>query len=555
MAKAPVRQPAGNKLRVHLDPVSFPRTIRPDVRAMNTSARAGKVYPAAFIPIMPEDQLLTSRASFVVRMEETEKMLANAVHIRAHAFFVSYAALDRFDGLDSVAYAWAQRVGAPDIVEKYAYVPATHDEFYHAFGEHVASGENVNSLYVEAYNQVVNYRRRQVSISLPERLVTDHTLARALWGETAIARIVPDFDAALIESEVALNLAGGQATMTGTGQVTGLYTEAATSVGKTAINPDGTVGTNVTANHSPLFVRRVSTSGNSALSPNVAVTFDNVVAELAATGITTSLANIELAKKTQAFATIRQQYAGNEDDLIDLLMRGIRFPNNAFREPIHIGTGKATFGLAQRYATDAANLDQYVANGLARVDIPLRFPQQPTGGVVVITYEIVPEPVFDRQADLFLRDTFDDLPNALRDHLDTQPVEIVPNRFVDALHTSPDGTFGYAPLNYEWARRRVAVGGRFLRTLASSPSDEDQQHIWSVRTVDPVLNEDAFLCPADLSHNVFRDTLLDPFLVQAVHNATIEGITQFGPSLYESKGDYDAVAAVVPSATIDPDAV
>lgn len=546
------------KLRKQHGPISFPRTVRPDARAFNTSARAGKTYPAAFIPLMPEDGIVSSggdasRVSFMVRMEETEKMLANAVHFRAHAYFVSLAALERFDGLDSVAYAWAGKEGAAPIVQTYVHA-AADNEFYHAFGEHIKDGETINDIYVEAYNAVINYRRKQVSISLPMETLTSKNIKRALWGQTAIARIVPDFDAALIEGEFDLNIVNADVVLSGSGEISNLYLTTPASVDNSwKLNPDGTVSAQPTTSASALYVKRSGAASAAVPEANIPrVTLADIVGELTANGVRASLSNIDLAKKTQAFAVLRQQFAGNDEELIDLAMRGFRFPNQAFSDPILIGTSSGIFGMSQRYATDAASLDEYVVNGAVRVDIPLRLPQQPTGGVIVVTYEIIPEPVFDRQADMFLRATAEQLPNALRDHLDPQPVDVVPNRFVDALHTNPDGTFGYAPLNYWMARRRVGVGGRFLRGLTSDPSAEDQQHIWSVRVTDPVLNEDAFLCPEDLSHNVFRDTLLDPFLVSCSHNVSIEGITQFGPSLYESQGDYEAVASIVPTETIDP---
>lgn len=509
-------------MRKQNNPVAFPKTRRPDQRVLQTSARAGKVMPAGFIPLMPQDTVLSgSSAIITAKMEETERMLANAVHFRAHAYFVSLAALDRFDGLDSVAYAWAARVGAESVVDKFTYSTATHDDFYHAFGEHIKNGEQVNSIYNEAYNHVVNYRRKQVSISLPERAVTNHDLARSLWGSTAIARIVPDFDQALLEGEVSLNLVGGD-----------LPVKSADFLGYQKFMPASTQNMVTDADGDYDWTGRIW-------------------AELQTDGVSVSLSKLDAARKTQAFAKLRQQYAGNDDELIDMLMRGLEIPNAAYHDPILIGSANGTFGYTQRFASDAANLDTYVTNGETSVSIPLRMPKQPTGGVIVLTYEIIPEPVFDRQADMFLRLEQDELPNALRDHLDTQQVDVVPNRFVDALHTTPDGTFGYAPMNYHWSRSRVGVGGRYLRTLASDPSDEDQQNIWSVRTVDPVLDEDAFLVPTDLAHNVFRDTLSDPFIVQVAYNASIEGITQFGGALYEAQGDYDAVAEVIPTDIIE----
>lgn len=548
---------AANITRRSLEPVQFVQTLRPDYRTLNTSARAGKVYPAAFIPLFPNDEVKAgSQFTLGVFMEETVKELSNAVHVRARADFVSYAALDRFDGMDAVAYGHAGKAGAPAIYDPTTYAAATHDEFYHAIGEHFKEGEEFDQLYHQAYNCVVNWRRQTASNSLPTRLESDTTLARALWGSTAIAGVVPNFDEALLTPSTELQFSGEQLALTGTAEIHKFLSNAASGVNnQTTYNEDGTIAASGAGNpQKPLHAYYDGTEWQTGL---VIEDFSNVFAELAGNAGTVSIARIDQARKLQSFAKLRQRLAGNDDEIIDLLMRGIVFPRSTFLNPIQIGAGTAVIGVTKRYATDAANLQTYVTNGQTMLNLPLAMPKQETGGVIVVTYEIVPEPVYDRMADLFLRTRYVDRPNALRDTLDDQPVKEVPNRFVDALHTSPEGVFGYAPMNYQWARRRIGVGGRFLRTLASLPTDEDQAHIWGARTVDPELTEDTFLVTADLPHNVFRDFEADPFLIQANHSAVIQGDTVFPPAILESYGDYEAVAAVVPNDTIvspDPNA-
>lgn len=537
-----------NYARRSKQPVPFPRTVRNPFRAINTSSRAGRVMPGGFIPLMPQDQVKSgSYAQVMVQMEETEKMLSNAVILKAHAFFVSFASLDRFDGLDSVAFGWAGREGAPVIVQNHTYVPATHDPFYRAFGEHIASGEAVNDLYLEAYNQVVNYRREMVSKSLPLRDVLQADLARSLWGNTALARIVPDWDAAMMEQSISLDFIGSELPISSKTFPLDNIRVSGNSMGGTENYTGGVGGDNPTPAVTP---RALAGNESTGLPPSVTV--HDLFAELSGSAGTVTLAKINQAQKLKTFAEMRARMAGTPDDLIDLLMRGISIPKAAFHDPILIGTATTTIGQMQRYATDAANLDQYVANGAGSLRIPLAMPEQETGGVIVITYEIIPEPVFDRQADMFLRMSFDDLPNAVRDYLDTQPVDVVPNRFVDALHGTPNGTFGYAPMNYAWSQRRIGMGGRYMRLAASDMDDEDQQHVWSVRSVNPVLDEDAFLVPSNLAHNVFQDTIADPFIVRVEWEAMIDGITQFGPPLFESTGDYDAVVGYAPTDAIIP---
>lgn len=512
-------------MRLQNTPVTYPKTVRPDNNTLVTSARAGKTYPAGFIPLLPEDTLGTTNIRFNVQMSETARVLSNAVHVRAHAYFVSYAALPRFKGsMDAVANSWAGVVDAPDLVEFEGFLPAQHEEFYEAVGLHHDVAQPLNTMYVESYNRIVNYRREQVSISLPKRTEKDHSIARALWGQTAISKLVPNFDAALEQGSIPLQILDAKMPL------------------------KAPVAYGLSGHHIPSTTVEPTQDG---------ATLDwgtEIYTELGANGVSLTLASLEAAKRTQAFARLRETYAGNDDELIDLLMRGIRIPSAMYKDPILLGSGTGVFGIEQRYATDAANLDTFVTNGMANVSFNIRMPQQPTGGVVCITYEIVPEPVFDRMNDMFLPMTADEYPNALRDTLDPQKVDVVPNHYIDALHSDPLGTFAYAPMNYAWARQSVRLGGRYMRKAGVLPSDENQQNVWGVIKVDPVLNEDAFLMPADFSHHVFLDTQADPFKVICNWNAPITGITQFGPALYEASGDYDAVAAEIDDTFVDPSA-
>ena len=548
---------AANPLRVNNNPVPYPRTVRPDARDYRTSCRAGLTYPAAFIPLMPEDTVKAgSMVQIVINTEETERVTANAVNVRAHAYFVSFAALDRFRGMDSVADAWAGVAGAEELLPQYTYDTGSHSQFYNPLGEHIKDGEQINTLYVEAYNRVINYRRDQVSISLPERPIMAHSMARCLWGQTALSRIVSKFDAALEQAELQLQFSGANLPLkTAAGADVGVVAIpelAAGALYNTSVkNPDGTI---VGGDADPDPIRTLYTKdtvGDFPAGPDLT----GIYAELAGTAGGISIAQIDAARRTQAMARLRQTMSGNEDEYIDMLMRGFRIPNAAYRDPILIGRGEVTLGQAQRNATDGASLDTYVANGSGRLQLPIMMPQQSTGGVIIVTYEIIPSPVFDRQADMFLRETASTLPNALADYLDVQKVDIVPGQYVDALHTQHLEAWGYAPRNFRWSRSRHGVGGRFKRELTSLESDEDQMNIWSVRTVDPELDDDTFMVPFPLSHSVFKDAVSDPFILQITHSAAIEGITQFGPALYEAAGDYDAVAAIAPTTIIDGDAI
>jgi len=281
--------------------------------------------------------------------------------------------------------------------------------------------------------------------------------------------------------------------------------------------------------------------------------FDEIFAELQTGGnATMSLADIEQARKTAAFAKIRAKYDGiDEEHVIDLLMEGIRVPEEALKQPILLGRQRAMIGFNQRYATDGANLDKSATNGTATIDMSFRTPAMNTGGVIMITAEIVPEQLWERKKDYFLYTTDPDtLPNYLSDVLDPEKVSVVKNDHADVNHATPDGTFGYAPLNHEWQKDAVNVGGKYYRP-ANDAFDEDRAKIWTAESTNPTLNEDFYLC-SGLHKKVFADQVSDSFEITCLSDMQIVGNTVFGAGLQETdaSSDYDTITSQVDSSRI-----
>jgi len=174
-------------------------------------------------------------------------------------------------------------------------------------------------------------------------------------------------------------------------------------------------------------------------------------AELADNGITISLANIELARKTQAFAKIRERYTElPETFLIDMLMRGlsILIKHIGFRcmsVVVWFHSCKQSVSRRRR-----GSMDDTAVNGATKVSIPVRIPQVHTGGILMVTAEVTPEQLWERKKDYFLHSTdVSEFPDYLRDYLDPQKVDVVLNSDVDTAHATPNGTFGYR--RDEWA--------------------------------------------------------------------------------------------------------
>ena len=525
-------------------PITVQKSMRSARGRVLTSGDAGKILPLKYEWLHREDGVQSGKIRVNVEMMETSEMLMNGVGVTLYAHFVPMLAFDRFNGsMNELNASYKGENGVAGSVVPFFEVNKTWTgtgvstrsstnakqadtsssfyeyPFYNTLGIHTEA-DLVNNTPVEAYNAIVNHRRKARSKSLPLRNAFDHSLAEAFWINNGMQNIVPDFDQALIDGEV---------------QLQGLTFQAPVKV---ATAQTGVTGMQLNGD-------QLQTTLNG---------LQDVFAELTAGGnATMSLADIEQARKTASFAKLRQMYDGIEDDyLIDLLMSGIRVPEEAMKQPILLGKQRAMIGFNQRYATDAANLDESATNGFATIDMSIRTPAMNTGGVIMITAEIVPEQLWERKKDYFLYTTDPDtLPNYLRDFLDPEKVAVVKNDHADVNHATPDGTFGYAPLNHEWQRDMVNVGGKYYRP-SNDAFDEDRAKIWSAESTNVTLNEDWYLC-TDLHKKVFADQTADSFEITAMTDFKIVGNTVFGAGLQESDAtsDYDAITEQVDSARID----
>ena len=510
-------------------PLTPKRSTRIDQKTVITSGNAGKIIPVACIPLLREDGVKRSRMQIAVEMMETAETLFNGVNVTVNAHLVPKLAFDRFNGMDDLNRSYQgvpREEGETPIpfIETHTFSQADN-EFYKTLGMHAQGSATVNRDYIEAYNTVVNFRRKERSSSLTMRTMTDTSLAQAFWNHTTMAHIVPDFDQAIIDGEVALNVTGQK---------------------NSIISKDYS---NHHANTSTSSYKIIN--GSNGFNPTQTADGEwnwgeEIYAELADNGITVSLSNLELAKKTQAFAKARSMFQGHDDDyIIDTLMSGIRIPDQAMKQPILLAQQRTQMGYQQRFASDAANLDESVTVGGALLDITMRTPAINTGGIIVITAEITPEQLFERQKDHYLHTTnVNSYPEYTRDELDPEKVSIVTNDHIDVDHATPNNVFGYAPLNHEYMRSAPNIGGKYYRPEVDAAFDEDRQKIWANETIDPELTEDFYLCN-NVHHKVFADSTSDAFEITARGTFEITGNTVFGGALKEATDDYNEVMSQV----------
>lgn len=539
----------GGATRMKTTPIPVQRTVRPSMHRILTSFEPGYQIPVMAMPLLREDSVPRAMFRLAFEMKETVEVLMNAVNARVLTYLVPKTAFERFDGMDAInkSYEGLPNVEGGDVIPWFdTMVSPAHgvNKILTKMGKHFKPGTTINTEYIEAYNAIWNFRARNRSPDIAMRTRLDATLAPAFWLHQTFSHIVPDFDQAIIDGEIKLNITQADLPVSGLAHAKRSTNAPAWvhKVGGTETIPGAAV---VASNGSGITVGGNAVSfdpGNSLV-----VDFTNVTAELAAEGVSVSLSNIELARKTQAFAALRRQYNGHSDEyIIDLLMDGITIPDQAWKQPILLADTSTVFGMSKRYATDADNLTESVVNGATIVEQRFSVPRCPMGGVIMMVVEVTPEAMFERQEDPYLHSTtVAGLPQFLRDTLDPEKVVIVKNSEIDTDHDTPNATFGYAPLNHEWMRNAPCIGGKFYRPQVDAGFDEDRQRIWAVETKNPVLSEDFYLCTT-MHQKPFVQTTGDNFEVLIRGEAAISGLTVFGGALIEATNDYAEVSEEAP---------
>ncbi len=529
--------------RTRSTPLSVPRTRRMKSMYGLTSLPAGKMVPIGFGALLREDQVRQGNLRFSFEHTEMAEVLMNKVNVLVQAYFVPMLALERFNGsMDQLnrSYEGLPPVAGQPVVpflETHAMPAHGANDVYKYLGLHAAPGRNVNTAYLEAYNKIWNFRAKNRSPKLTLRSRLDGTLAPAFWLHDQFSHMVPNVDTATIDGKVPLNVVNSKLPVRGIGMGTR---------GLPAVNQTISYGDKQETKLGHYIVGAQSVAANQAsLAIHIADAGPHIFAEMAANGINISLSNIELARKTQAFAEVRKQFNALDEHIMNLLMDGIRVAEQELKNPILVGESRTFFGQSKRYASDAANLSVSAVDGLTQLEMRIRVPRMNTGGVVMLVAEITPDQLFERQEDPFFVATAKaDLPEYLRDELDPEKIDIVKNSRIDTSHATPDGTFAYEPKNARWNSMAARVGGKYYRPTANTATDTLRQRIWAAEPVNPVLGNNFYLAN-DLHIKPFLNRNADPFEVIVQGDLVIEGNTVFGAHLLEAHptNDYDKVFA------------
>lgn len=549
-------------------PVSFGRTIRRDTAVTMTSGRAGVVIPVAYIPLLAGDGC-GGRAGIDVQLAEMPKPLLNGVHANFQAWFVPKSAHPQFPGRDELMHARTgqniKALGAADRAPPAFFTEiagatlttAAASAFFKSLGLHIPTGAKINSDLIDAFSVIYNFRLAAHSSRLTRRKYASEDIAEAtslppaFWPSSRFSRVVPDYERALLVGALDLDVLAGSMTLGGVAPVLGLG-----AAGDPGAPTSGTIrqanGVTATTDYVAAGNLRYAVSDPAAPAtrrPNIRADLTGIVTDLAGGAMTITLSDIDKARTTQAFAKLRSAYAGNDatgfdndDTIVALLMQGIEVQPDDFKRPWLLDSQRVPVGFAERFATDAANLDASVTQGRASATLSLNVPVQDVSGVVIITVEVLPERVDERMSDEWLLATeVDHLPNALRDVQRVEPVDMVLNRRVDAKHSTPGGLYGYEPMNDKWNRDFTRLGGDFYMATPGGGWTENRSNIWQTEIIDPAFTSTHYLAPAPFPHDVFADTLGSAFEVVCRHMVSVNGLTQIGDVLAENNDDYDAV--------------
>jgi hypothetical protein len=493
-----------------------------------STGKAGVVQPIDCIPVLRGDRVKYGTVRVNLELNQTVKLLQNAVNVVVEAIYVPMLAFDRFDGLDDLNRAYKGVADGDGVVNdylrKYAHDPTT--AWAKAVGVPGAAGRMVDAGFLESYNTWINHKRALRSTKLPTRDPLDQTLADCLWLNPTLEHIVPDFEVAALDAKVETTMSSGRIGVEGLA-FSGLSTGTGESQILTTDEDQGVTAANARKAY-------VDVSETNGATPRVFI-------ELDGEKVGWDMSSIEEAHRIAAWAARMRGYKHIElAHEIELLMSGIALPNLEMSTPMLVGRSHTRFGMMRRFATDGASLTDSVSDGHASVDVPVYTPGvSNTGGYIIITAEVVPDNIHERRPDYL--DTITDLsqlPEAVRDDIDSLRVSRVKNSQIDADHDDKDALFGYAPLHWDYADSgRVRVGGEYYRPEYSTAYDEDRLEIWNTDRQNVALNED-FILATNVTNNVFEDYNGHAFKIKAYGVATKITNTVFGKGLHEVNGEF-----------------
>lgn len=533
----------------NLTPMQYRRNTRRVNYLGMTSGDAGKIVPLRFTGLLREEAIKRSKVGFSFRMSPTPKPLATRVAMNVAAYFVPLTSFERFKGIEHFNRSYSGQTDMEGVNSTTNFITSSDfgtGEIYRVAGLQATDAAPHNMAYKEAYNVLVNYLRKNVSSELPQRDTYQPDVAVGFWGNHVFSDIVSDYDSALLENPMPMSFSQVRVPVSGIGFD-------ANTTDLDAV-PDGwPLAEDTVILETSGSTRHALTHGNPNLRVEIRDSLPAIFAELADSDGYVSMANLQNAHKTAAFAKIRRTYRDHEDHVIELLQQGFRLPELSLEQPLLLDSTTVDFAFTHRSSTDADALDVSTSDGYCEAALDIQLGQTMTGGVVVFVAQMQPEQIFERQRDPYLAATsVSDFPRPDVDWLDADPVTIVRNGDIDVQSDDPEGIFGYRGLNAEWRNQTIPVmGGIYYRRFYDDPWTEDRNQIWSVETPNISLSEDFYLM-TNVDHRVFTDVSGPAFHCRQFGGLNIDTWMRFGDQLLEATDDFAEVEGLVDFAGDDP---
>ena len=526
------------KQRQSTKPLSFPTSRRYDRVVGMTSGQAGELALVDYIPLLRNDSA-SGQIMVDVDLGRLAKPLMNGVVLEVQAWCVPKAAFPQYNGYADYVHSMngtsQESLGNPDLEPAPQFFTAVASAdigsdypLLKTLGMHGVSGWDHNMDLVDAYNLVYNTRLEARSTKLAKRKyftedpVASTTVGTAFWPRGPRDAWVPDYERALIIGALELEFSSG-------------------SLPIFPLNPEA-VTANTTAG-----LQWSNPSRQGIIEDTLGGSDDDrrIRARFLDEAAVTSLADIDKARQTEAFAKLRQAMAGqdvsgfvSEETVLAELMNGFVVPDDMLQRPFMLDSSQVLFGMSERFSTTSDDLEASISEGRARAALSVNCPKLSSGGYIVVTLSVTPERVEERFADdAFQITDADDYPQALRDALDKEPVEIVTNARVDTAHTDAGGIYGYEPLNNRWNRQFTRLGGKYYTPTAGAGFSEARSSIWLTEVVDPKFTEDHWLANG-VDQSVFMDTVVDCWEARVRHDLVVVGQTIFGDALAENNDEY-----------------
>lgn len=466
----------------------------------DTTGNQGEMIPINTINVIPGDTVQQATTA-LIRFSPLLAPVMHPVHARIQHYFVPFRLIwDDFedfitggeDGLDSSTFPTVDVSSvSAGTLEDYLGLPV---------GTYTQT-EAVSALPFRAYNLIWNEYVRNTRLQTAKTIdltsgadtTTERNLLKVNWQKDRFTNAADDTQ---LGTEISLPL-GTSAPVnldTTTGNNWRAY-DAATGAATT-------LGGNMTHNTSPGDIDS-SATGNKKLilDPNGTLNADLSSATAA------TINDLRRSIALQKFAEARQLYGSRYVEYLRYM--GVKSSDGRLDRPEYLGGGRQVVQFSEVLSTDGANTGDMKGHGIASVRSNRYRRYFEEHGIVMSFLSVMPKTIYSQGIPKeFL---YTDRTDFFQKELANIGLTEIENKEVYAMHTSPDGVWGYQR-NYDELRSSVStISGDF-----NGGGNLDHWTMARVFSSDPALNSN-FL-EANPTDRIYAATTEDQMYIMAQNN-------------------------------------